>query len=103
MLSLPEMVTDEQELQIRDAVRANLPRRSDGGLILDCSCVELINSIGITCLLRVDEDCRKAGAKMYLAQVRAPIAQFLKQVGLDRKFVVMKTVDDAVAALTRRV
>ena len=94
------MVTDEQEMQIRDAVRSTLPRRTDAGLVLDFTSVQLINSIGITCLLRVEEDCRKSGAKMALANVTPPIAQFLRQLKLDRKFASYPTVDDALTAIT---
>jgi len=97
---MPDMVTDESETAIRDTVRANLPRRSDSGLVLDFASVEVINSIGITCLLRIEEDCRKAGGKLKLASVPAPIVQFFKQLKLDRKFAMLPTVDDAVGALS---
>ena len=97
---MPDMVTDESETAIRDTVRANLPRRSDGGLVLDFGSVEIINSIGITCLLRIEEDCRKAGGKLRLAGVPAPIVQFFRQLKLDRKFTMLPTVDDAVMAIS---
>ncbi|MGQ0626866.1 MAG: STAS domain-containing protein [Phycisphaerales bacterium] len=102
VIALPEAVTDEQEMQIRDEVRARLPRRNDAGLVLDFSAVGLINSIGITCLLKIEEDTRKSGTRMVFANVPAPIAQFFRQLKLDRKFTVHPSVDDAVAAVTVR-
>jgi anti-anti-sigma factor len=96
------MVTDEQVPAIRDEVRARLPRRQDAALILDFAAVELINSIGITCLLQVEEDCRKQRAPMLFASVSPPIAQFLRQLKLDRKFKMAGSLDEALAALTPR-
>lgn len=99
LLRLPTMVTDEQVSLIREEVQTRLPRQTGAGLVLDCQGVELINSIGITCLLQVDEDCRKQQAKMLLAAVPASISQFLRQLKLDRKFRTVATVDEAVALL----
>ena len=99
VVRLPAMVTDEQVAVIQDEVRARLPRQAGAGLVFDFAAVELINFIGITCLLQVDEQSRKNGATMYLAQLPGPIGQFLKQLKLDRKFTQAATVDDAVAVL----
>jgi anti-anti-sigma factor len=98
-LRLPTMVTDEQVSLIREEVRSRLPRQSGAGLILDCQSVELINSIGITCMLQVDEDCRKQQARLLLAAVPVSISQFLRQLKLDRKFKTIATVDEAIALL----
>ncbi len=99
LLRLPSSVTDEQVLAIREEVRAKLPRQTGGGLVLDFEAVELVNSIGITCLLQVEEDCRKVGARMLLAALPQPIAQFLKQLKLDRRFRTASTVEEAIVAL----
>ncbi len=99
VLRLPSMVTDEQVTPIRDEIRARLPRQSGAGLILDFEGVELVNSIGITCLLQVEEDCRRQHARLILATVPAPIFQFLRQVRLDRRFRCLPTLDEALAVL----
>jgi anti-anti-sigma factor len=99
VLRLPSMVTDEQVGLIQEEVRARLPRQRGAGLILDFSSVELINSIGITCLLQVEEHCRKGGASMLVAGMPAAISQFLRQLRLDKRFLAQPTADDAVAVL----
>lgn len=99
VLRLPSMVTDEQVTPIRDEIRSRLPRQAGAGLVLDFEGVELVNSIGITCLLQVEEDCRRQQAKLVLAALPAPIFQFLRQVRLDRRFRCVPTLDDALAAM----
>lgn len=99
LVRLPLTVVDEQVQPIRDEARSRMPRIPGAGLILDFGNVELINSIGITCLLQVDEDCRKAGGVMRMTGLSPAIAQFLKQLKLDRRFVIRATAEDAVAEL----
>jgi anti-anti-sigma factor len=90
------MVVDETADTIREEVSRRLPNAVGAGLVLDCSAVELINSIGITCLLQVQDHCRRAGAPMFLAAMPGPIQLFLRQLKLDRRFQSEPTVDDAV-------
>jgi len=97
LVRLPVMVVDEQVTAIREEARTRLPRVAGAGLILDFSSVELLNSIGITCLLQVEEDCRKSGGAMVLTGLSPAIDQFLKQLKLNRRFVCLPTIDDAVA------
>lgn len=99
LVRLPSMVTDEQVTAIREEVRARLPRQAGSGLVLDFEAVELVNSIGITCLLQVEEDCRKLGARMLMAALPARIGLFLKQLKLDRRFKTSPSVEEAVAAI----
>jgi anti-anti-sigma factor len=99
VVRLPAMVTDEQVAVIQDEVRSRLPRQSEAGLIFDLSAVELINSIGITCILQIEEHCRKSGATFMLVALPPAIAQFLRQLKLDKRFQARATVDEAVAGL----
>lgn len=99
VVRLPAMVTDEQVSVIQDEVRSRLPRMAGAGLVFDMGAVELINSIGITCILQVEEHCRKSSAAFLLAAVPPAIAQFLRQLKLDKRFQSRPTADDAVAAL----
>ncbi|MGD9690431.1 MAG: STAS domain-containing protein [Phycisphaerales bacterium] len=99
VMRLPSTVTDEQVNAIREEVRSRLPRQAGAGLVIDMEAVELINSIGITCLLQVEEDARKSGARAVLAAVPPAISQFLRQLKLDRKFRAIASVDEAVQLL----
>jgi len=99
VVRLPTMVTDEQVTPIRAEVRARLPRVAGAALVMDFEGVELVNSIGITCLLQVEEDCRRQGARLLLAAMPAPIYQFLRQVRLDRRFQCVPTLDQAIDAI----
>ncbi|MFN0010600.1 MAG: STAS domain-containing protein [Phycisphaerales bacterium] len=99
VLRLPSMVTDEQVSIIREEFLSRMPRLSGAGLVMDFSAVELINSIGITCLLQLEEDCRRQKATMLMCQVPAAIAQFFRQLKLDRRFTVIKDIDTAVDSI----
>ena len=99
VVTLPSMVVDESAGLIRDEVTHRLPNAEGAGLVLDFSAVELINSIGITCLLQVQDHCRRLRAGMLLAAVPASIQLFMKQLKLDRRFDFSPTIEDAVAAL----
>ncbi|MGH7132643.1 MAG: STAS domain-containing protein [Phycisphaerales bacterium] len=96
VLQMPGKVTDEWTTAIQNEVRSRLPRVAGAGLVLDFQNVELINSIGITCLLQLEDDCRRAGARMLLAAVPPFIWAFFKQVKLDRRFTAAADVDGAV-------
>ena len=99
VMRLPSTVADEQVTLIREEFRSRMPRQLGAGLVLDFTAVELINSIGITCLLQLEEDCRRMKAPMLLASLPPMIAQFLRQLKLDRRFVALTAVDDAVARI----
>ncbi len=93
------MVVDESSGPVRDEATHRLPNAEGAGLVLDFAAVELINSIGITCLLQVQDHCRRLGARMLLAAVQPSIHTFMKQLKLDKRFDFSPTVDDAVASL----
>lgn len=111
VLRLPSQVTDESVGPIQDEVRSRLPR-SGGGvggasgvvgggggavLIIDFDKVTLINSIGITCLLQVQDECKRRSARLLLACLPEAISRFLQQLKLDRRFEVAPTVEAALA------
>ncbi len=95
LVAMPPHVTHEAAGVIEEEVRNRLPRVTSAVLILDFSGVSLINSIGITCLLQLQAECRKRQARMYLAALPEPIAKFLRQLKLDRRFLITPTVDAA--------
>lgn len=101
VIALPSSLVDETVGPIRDEVQARLPNSDGAGLVLDCREVELINSIGITFLLQVQDDCRRRRAGITLAAVPAPIVAFLSRLKLDKRFQRHDTVEDAVATLDR--
>jgi anti-anti-sigma factor len=95
LVAMPPHVTQEVAGVIEEEVRNRLPRVTSAVLILDFSGVSLINSIGITCLLQLQAECRKRQARMYLAALPEPIAKFLRQLKLDRRFLIAPTVEAA--------
>jgi anti-anti-sigma factor len=99
IVRLPSQLVDETASLIRDEVAQRLPNADGAGLVLDCSDVTLINSIGITCLLQVQDHCRRAKAGMLLASVPSAIEMFLKTVKLDKRFPAHRSVEEAVAEL----
>lgn len=101
VLQLPPKVVDETSDAIREEVSARLPNCEGAGVVLDCREVELINSIGITCLLQVQDYCRRHRARLVLAAIPPAIAGFLARLKLDRRFERHETVEDAVAQIDR--
>lgn len=101
IVHMPGRVTDEHVGPIREEVRSRLPRVQGAGLILDFSGTELINSIGITCLLSIEEECRARGVRVVLAMLPATVVSFLRQLKLTGRFQLCASVDEAVSQLTR--
>lgn len=97
VIHLPPRFADEWINQIRREVEDRLPRIAGAGLVLDFTEVKLINSLGITCLLNLEERCKAQGAAMALGAVSPTTLDFLKRVKLDRKFTILPTVEDCVA------
>ncbi|MBC7834480.1 MAG: STAS domain-containing protein [Phycisphaerales bacterium] len=97
VVHLPTKLVDETTDPVREEVARRLPNADGAGVVLDCRDVQLMNSIGITCLLQVQDLCRKRRAAFVLAGVPAPIATFLHQLKLDRRFVSLPTVEEAIA------
>jgi len=97
VVHLPTRVTDEWISQIRNEVETRLPPLRGAGLVLDFENVSLINSLGITCLLNLEELCKKRGAGMRLANVPPVIHEFLKRVKLHNRYPSSPSIDEAVA------
>lgn len=102
VVSMPATVVDETAEPIREAVEGNLPDSEGAGAVLDCASVELINSIGITCLLQIQDFCRRRSAAFVLAAVPEPIRAFLGQLRLDKRFEMADSVEEAVRAVESR-
>lgn len=96
---LPLALNHETADPLREDVRALLPNRDDAGLVLDCSGVSLITSIGIAALLQIEEHCRDRRAPMILAALTPPIQRMLEILKLGSKFRTNPSVEDAVATL----
>ena len=96
VVRLPGQVTDETSGLIVGEVRSRLPKMEGAGLVLDCRDVTLINSIGITCFLQVQDLCRQGGAGMVLGEVPERIVDFLGRLKLLKRFPVVETVDEGV-------
>jgi len=92
-------LVDDTIGMVRSEAVQRLPNADGAGLVLDCSAVELINSIGITCLLQVQDHCKRLKAGMLLAGVPQGIRTFLAQLKLDKRFPAAETVDEAVRLL----
>lgn len=99
VVRLPPQLVDDTSALIRDEVLQRLPNAEGAGLVLDCSEVSMINSIGITCLLQVQDHCRRMKASMRLASIPPSIERFLRTVKLDKRFPASGTVEEAVACL----
>lgn len=99
ILELPEKLVDETIDEVQEAVQAGLPRANAAALILDASQVTLINSLGITCLLQIQDRCRTQQAAMAIAALPEATRTLLAQLRLDRRFDLHDSVDGAVASL----
>lgn len=100
LIRLPGRVTDEHCGPIRQEVRARLPRVDGAAIILDFGATSLINSIGITCLLSMEEEARADGARVILAELSPTVRAFFNQLRLLNRFTVTPSVDEAIASLS---
>lgn len=99
VVALPNRVAEEHVSAIRSEVSNRTPQMSGCGVILDFTAVELINSMGITCLLNIDDECRRRKAGLVLAGVSPLIRTFFARLKLDKRFRMADSIDDAIAAL----
>lgn len=97
VLHLPARVTDEHVTAIREEFQARLPRLDGAGLVLDFTGVDFINSIGITCLLGIEEACRERAVRVCAAGASPMVQGFLKQLRLTARFPMAPSVDEGVA------
>ena len=96
---MPPQLVDETSAMVRDEAVQRLPNADGAGIVLDCAELELINSIGITCLLQVQDHCKRMRAKLLLAAVPTGIETFLTQLKLNKRFQTTGSVEEAVAAI----
>lgn len=100
LIRLPGRVTDEHCGPIRHEVRSRLPRMDGAAIVLDFGATTLINSIGITCLLSMEEEARADGVRVVLASLSAPVRAFFNQLRLLNRFTVSPSVDEAISTLS---
>jgi anti-anti-sigma regulatory factor len=99
---LPATLTDDTAGPVLEEVKARLPNCDGAAVVFDCGQVEMINSIGITCLLQAQDECRRRGAAFVLAAVPTGIMAFLARLKLDQRFPRHASVEEAVAAVDGR-
>lgn len=84
---------------LREQTERNLPDVPKPGVVLDCTDVQLVSSIGITAILQVDEFARRKKAVLILASVSPKTRAFFEQLKLWAKFRSAETVAAAVDAI----
>lgn len=67
-------------------------------LILDCTDLEYISSVGLGMLVRIHSRMNKHGGDVKLAHVQGLVAEVMKIARLDRLVEMYPTVDDAIEA-----
>ena len=67
-------------------------------LIIDCSGVTYMSSMGLGTLVRVHARMKKLGGDVKLAAVQGPVAQVMQVVFLHRIFQMYPTLEEAIAA-----
>ncbi|MBL8764322.1 MAG: STAS domain-containing protein [Phycisphaerae bacterium] len=101
VVRLPRDVADETSAAIRREAESRLPRIQGAGLVLDFGEVALLNSIGITTLLQMQDRCRQQGVRLLLARVPDRIGKFFETLRLHKRFEIIASVDAAVAMIER--
>lgn len=102
VVHLPIRVTDEVVGPLGDEVRGRLPQATGAALILNFAATQLINSIGITCLLSLEEALRSRGVPVLVVELRPGVQEFLKQLKLTARFQVFTTQGEAQAWIAAR-
>lgn len=99
VIRLPERLNHITAEALTEEARRRLPNREDAGLILDCTDVELITSIGIASLLQVSEHCRDHRAPLVLANLSEALRTMLEMLKLAGRFKATDHVDEAVVMI----
>lgn len=99
IVRLPERMTHDTSATVRQVVERSLPNRDGAAVVLDMGDVALVTSLGVATLLQIQEFCRDRGAPMRVAGLSAQLRRFFEMLGLEDKFELSETVEDAVVAL----
>ena len=99
VVRLPERLTHDTSSEVRLAVERGLPNRDGAGLVLDMGDVSLVTSLGVATLLQIQEFCRDRGAPMRVAGLSLRLGNFFEMLGLEDKFDLSDTVDEALVLL----
>lgn len=99
VFELPEQLVDDTIEPVQTAVRAALPQSDGAALVLDAANLALLNSLGITALLQIQDLCRTRQAGMAIAALPQSTRTLLSQLRLDKRFDLYGTVDEAVVSL----
>jgi anti-anti-sigma factor len=67
-------------------------------MILDCSHLTYVSSMGLGMLVRVNSRMKKLGGDVKLAEVHGAVSKILSVVGLNRLFEMYSTVEEAITA-----
>jgi anti-anti-sigma factor len=70
-------------------------------IVVDCSKLSFISSVGLATLLRIHTRMTKRGGNVKLAAVPSAIAMTLQIVRLDRIFALYQSVEEATSAMER--
>ncbi|MGP1309261.1 MAG: STAS domain-containing protein [Phycisphaerales bacterium] len=98
---LPERLNHVTAESVTESVCRGVPNRDDAGVVLDCTDVELITSIGIASLLQIAEHCHDVRAPLVLASLSESLRSMLDIVKLLAKFKIADDVDEGVAMVER--
>ncbi len=67
-------------------------------LLVDCTRIGYLSSVGITALIRLHKRMAEHGGEVKLANVQGPLFRLLEITRLDQVFQIYPTVDDALRA-----
>lgn len=98
---LPERLNHVTAEAVTENACRKLPNRDDAGLVLDCTQVDLITSIGIASLLQISEHCHDLRAPLVLANLSETLRTMLAMLKLNGKFKIADDVDSAVQMVER--
>ncbi len=98
---LPDRLNHITAEGVTDTACRKLPNRDDAALVLDCTEVELITSIGIASLLQIAEHCNDVRAPLVLANLSESLRSMLDMVKLLAKFKIADDVDEALVLIER--
>lgn len=101
VIRLPQRLNHITAESLTEDARRHLPNREDAGLVLDCTEVELITSIGIASLLQIAEHCRDQRAPLVLANLSEALRTMLEMLKLAGRFKATDDVDEAVALVEK--
>ncbi len=89
MICIPKIdIVASNVPEMRDLMLKHIDRKEWSGLVLDCSNVDALDSVGVNLIVGLFKKAESAGKTFVISKCNEPLTKVLKLFRLDEKFTV---------------